>query len=68
MGWGGGLLGKSAYLETQDESYRKILRQTTIYQRAIQTGLPFPRTRKLVFQDNQPTSLPGYVLLEVIDK
>jgi CRISPR-associated protein Csm5 len=67
MGWGGGLLGKSAYLETQDESYRKILRQTTIYQRAIQTGLPFPKTRKVVFQGDRPTSLPGYVLLEVID-
>jgi CRISPR-associated protein Csm5 len=67
IGWGGGLIGKSAYLDTSDESYRKILRQTTVYQRAIQTGLPFPKTRRVVFQGNQPTSLPGYVLLEVID-
>jgi CRISPR-associated protein Csm5 len=67
IGWGGGLIGKSAYLDTQDESYRKILRQTTVYQRAIQTGLPFPKTRRVVFQGNRPTSLPGYVLLEVID-
>jgi CRISPR-associated protein Csm5 len=68
IGWGGGLLGKSAYLETEDESYRKILRQTNFYQRAIQTGLPFPKTRKIVFQGNQPASLPGYVLLEVLEK
>jgi CRISPR-associated protein Csm5 len=68
IGWGGGLLGKSAYLDTQDESYRKILRQTTTYQRAIQTGLPFPKTRRVIFQGNQPTSLPGYVLLEVLEK
>ena len=27
IGWGGGLLGKSAYLKTEDDSYRKILRQ-----------------------------------------
>jgi CRISPR-associated protein Csm5 len=67
IGWGGGLLGKSAYLDTEDEAYRKILRQT-IYQKAIQTGLPFPKTRRVVFQGNQPSSLPGYVLLEVIDK
>ena len=65
IGWGGGLLGKSAYLNTQDDSYRKILRQTPLYQRAIQTGLPFPKTRRVVFEGNQPASLPGWVLLEV---
>jgi CRISPR-associated protein Csm5 len=58
-------LGKSSYLETQDESYRKILRQVPFYQRAIQTGLPFPKTRRVVFEGNQPATLPGYVLLEV---
>jgi CRISPR-associated protein Csm5 len=67
IGWGGGLIGKSAYVETQDESYRKILRQTNFYQRAIQTGLPFPKTRRVVFHGNQPASLPGYILLETIE-
>jgi CRISPR-associated protein Csm5 len=65
VGWGGGLLSKSAYLNTQDDSYRKILRQTPLYQRAIQTGLPFPKTRRVVFEGNQPASLPGWVLLEI---
>jgi CRISPR-associated protein Csm5 len=67
MGWGGGLIGKSAYPETSDESYRKILRQTPVYQRAIQTGLPFPKTRRVIFQGNQPMSLAGYVLFEVLE-
>jgi CRISPR-associated protein Csm5 len=67
IGWGGGLIGKSAYLETQDESYRKILRHTQFYQRAVQTGLPFPKTRRVIFQGDRPSSLPGYVLLEVIE-
>jgi CRISPR-associated protein Csm5 len=66
IGWGGGFLGKTAYLNTEDESYRRILRQTTIYQRAIQTGLPFPKTRRVIFEANQPGQLPGFVLLEVI--
>lgn len=65
IGWGGGLLGKSAYLDTKDEAYRKILGSTPFYQKAIQTGLPFPKTRRVVFQDGQPTSLPGWVMLEV---
>jgi CRISPR-associated protein Csm5 len=65
IGWGGGLLGKAAYLNTQDESYRKILRHLPLYQKAIQSGLPFPKTRRIVFQQNQPASLPGWVMLEV---
>jgi hypothetical protein len=36
-----------------------------IYQRAIQTGMPFPKTRRVVFEGNQPSSLPGWVMLEV---
>ena len=65
IGWGGGLLGKSAYLDTQDETYRQILRQVPFYARAIRSGLPFPKTRRIVFLANQPATLPGWVLLEV---
>ena len=36
-----------------------------LYQRAIQTGMPFPKTRRVIFEDNQPASLPGWVMLEV---
>ena len=65
VGWGGGLLGKVSYLNTEDESYRKIARNLPFYQRAIQTGFPFPKTRRVIFEGNQPASLPGWVLLEV---
>ena len=65
IGWGGGLVGKSAYLNSEDESYRKIMRQMPLYQRAIQTGMPFPKTRRVIFEGNQPASLPGWVMLEV---
>ena len=65
IGWGGGFLGKSGYLSTEDEAYRKLLRQMPLYQRAIQTGLPFPKTRRVIFLGSQPSSLPGWVVLEV---
>jgi CRISPR-associated protein Csm5 len=65
IGWGGGLLGKSAFLNTEDEVYRKILRHMPLYQRAIQTGMPFPKTRRVIFEGNQPASLPGWVMLEI---
>ena len=65
IGWGGGMLGKSAYLNTQDDSYRKILSSVPLYQRAIQTGLPFPKTRRVIFQNGHPASLPGWVMLEL---
>jgi len=65
IGWGGGLLGKSAYLNTDDESYRKILRHIPSYESAIRTGMPFPKTRHVVFEGTQPASLPGWVLLEL---
>jgi len=65
IGWGGGFLGKSAFLNTTDESFRKILRLMPVYQRAIQTGLPFPKTRRVIFQGGQPASLPGWVMLEL---
>lgn len=67
VGWGGGLLGKVSYLVTEDESYRKIARNLPLYQRAIQTGFPFPKTRRILFEGNQPASLPGWVMLEVSD-
>ena len=65
LGWGAGFLSKTAFLNTQDEAYRQILRQVPFYARAIQSGLPFPKTRRIVFVGNQPASLPGFVHLEV---
>ena len=65
IGWGGGMLGKAGFLNTEDESYRGILRQTPFYSRAIQSGLPFPKTRRVIFQGGHPATLPGWVQMEV---
>jgi CRISPR-associated protein Csm5 len=65
LGWGAGFQSKTSFLNTQDETYRKILSQVGFYARAIQSGLPFPKTRKIVFLANQPASLPGFVHLTV---
>ena len=61
IGWGGGMSSKVAYLDTENEAFRRILRQFPFYQRAIQTGLPFPKTRRVIFEGSQPASLPGWV-------
>ena len=65
IGWGGGMLGKSGYVDTENETYRGILRQTPFYNRAVQSGLPLPKTRRVIFQGGRPASLPGWVQMEV---
>lgn len=65
MGWGCGFLSKAAFLDTRDNNYRQILKQVSVYARAIQSGLPFPKTRRIVFQNGEPATLPGWVLLEI---
>jgi CRISPR-associated protein Csm5 len=65
IGWGGGFVGKSAVPDTTGEDYRKILAAQPFYQRAIQSGLPFPKTRRIVFTNDRPATLPGWVYLEV---
>ena len=65
IGWGGGLHSKVAYLETDDAAFRGVLREFPFFQRALQTGLPFPKTRKILFEAGEPSTLPGWVRLEV---
>ena len=65
IGWAGGFLSKAGYLDLTDESFRTVLRSLPFYSRAVQSGLPFPKTRKIVFLENQPSSLAGWVRLEV---
>lgn len=66
LGWGGGLTTKSAWLDTTNPEYRQILQQYTIYNRALASNLPFPKTRKIVFLNNRPATLPGWAELEVL--
>lgn len=66
LGWGGGLPAKSAWLDTTNADYRQILEQFQFYNRALATGLPFPKTRRIVFLNNKPATLPGWAELEVV--
>jgi CRISPR/Cas system CSM-associated protein Csm5 (group 7 of RAMP superfamily) len=65
LGWGAGFLSKVAFLDTQDETYRGILRQVGLYARAIQSGCRFRRRGGLCFSGISRRALPGFVHLEV---
>ena len=65
MGWGGGLLTKSAWLDTTNSDYRQILQQFVLYNRALSTNLPFPKTRRIVFLNNRPATLPGWAEIAI---
>jgi CRISPR-associated protein Csm5 len=64
MGWGAGFVSKSGFLDTTAEDYRKLLGRLPYYERAMRSGLPFPKTRRIVFEQNQPSTLAGWVMLE----
>jgi CRISPR-associated protein Csm5 len=66
MGWGSGLLAKTGWLDTEAEGYRRALQQVPLYSKALATGLPFPKTRRVVFLGNQPAALPGWAQLEIL--
>ena len=37
----------------------------SIYNRALSTNLPFPKTRRIVFLNNRPATLPGWAELAI---
>ena len=65
LGWGGGLTTKVSWLDSTNMDYRTILQQYTIYNRALATNLPFPKTRRIVFLNNKPATLPGWAELSI---
>lgn len=65
LGWGGGILSKSSWLDTTNPEYRQILQQFALYNRALSSNLPFPKTRRIVFLNNKPATLPGWAELTV---
>jgi CRISPR-associated protein Csm5 len=65
LGWGGGLLGKAAWIGAEEEPVRKLLAQVPVYSRTLESGYPFPKTRRIVFEKGQPATLPGWASLEV---
>ena len=66
LGWGGGFLSKSSVPDPSQETYKELLGQTPAYSRTIRSGLPFPKTRRIVFLANRPAALPGWALLELL--
>lgn len=65
IGWGAGFLSKSAGIGAADEDHRKVLGALPYYERAIKSGLPFPKTRRVVFLKNKPATVAGWVELRV---
>jgi CRISPR-associated protein Csm5 len=65
IGWGAGFLSKSAAIGMDDGEHRKLLGMMPFYERAIKSGLPFPKTRRILFLKNKPATLPGWVELTV---
>jgi CRISPR-associated protein Csm5 len=66
IGWGGGALSKLGVPDTADPSFRAIARRVAFFERALRTGLPFPKTRRIVFDRGKAAQIPGWVLLEVL--
>ncbi len=66
LGWGTGLLAKSACSDTDQEAYHRVMNEVSIYAKALRSGLPFPKTRRVVFAGNQPAALAGWALLEIV--
>ncbi len=65
IGWGAGFLSKSAAIGMDEAEHRKVLGMLPYYERAIKSGLPFPKTRRVIFLKNKPATLPGWVELKV---
>jgi CRISPR-associated protein Csm5 len=66
IGWGGGVLSKNAVADTADENFRSLAKRVAFFEKALRTGLPFPKTRRIVFQSGKAAQLAGFVLLELI--
>jgi CRISPR-associated protein Csm5 len=64
MGAGAGFLSKSAFLDTGQEAYRNILRSLPAIGKALREGVPFPKTRRIVFVGGQPSTIPGWVRVQ----
>ncbi len=60
LGWGSGFVSKAGFLDTGNEAYRRILRAVPAISKSIRDGVPFPKTRRIIFAGGQPSLLPGW--------
>lgn len=63
FGWGTGLPAKAAMADVSADPLKAILRLLPVYGQVLRTGLPFPKTRRVVFLNDQPATLPGWAEL-----
>jgi CRISPR-associated protein Csm5 len=67
LGWGSGFISKAGFLDTENAAYRTILRAVPPIAKAIREGVPFPKTRRVVFSAGQPAYLPGWAAVRFED-
>jgi CRISPR-associated protein Csm5 len=65
LGWGGGFLSKVSFHDTETDAYRKILRAIPSISKAIRDKVPFPKTRRVIFVEGKPASIPGWATLQI---
>ncbi len=65
LGWGGGFLSKVAFHDTESDAYRKILRAIPSIGKAVRDKVLFPKTRRLIFMNGKPSSIPGWAVLSL---
>ena len=66
IGWGTGLLAKTLWTAASEENMREGLKTVPGYGQALRTGMPFPKTRRLIIRNNRPASLPGWIEVELL--
>lgn len=64
LGWGAGFFSKAVALAAPGEEFRQMLRRHPLFSKALRAGLPFPKTRRIVFVENRPAALAGWAMLE----
>lgn len=64
LGWGAGFFSKAVALAAPGEEFRQVLRRHPLFSKALRAGLPFPKTRRIVFVENRPAALAGWAMLE----
>jgi len=64
LGWGAGLPAKAANPDASDPLVSRALRSLPVTAGALRTGLPFPKTRRILFSSDQPAALPGWAALQ----
>lgn len=65
LGWGTGLLGKAGFVDGRHPPVHQALRDARVFDHELRTSLPFPKTRRVLFSKGLPSSLPGWVQLDL---